>query len=168
MSKLENVMAGSRVYNYNKFEETDREPVGDELISMGVQSAVVTGIDGDFGHSTNICFFYSGNRRSFHKLSKQSKLKEGDKVNVKSICLITLSREGDKDSEVFDGEKLQYIYIRSTGCNIPVFLFLLGPESLLHSMISSYHLFNFPIYKMYARTLFIYRAHYTQLPRLIQ
>ena len=105
MKSVDEILQGSTVYNYNKYSEKDTKNVAAELKAYGVEKAEVTGTEGQNGYFKSLCLFLHGNRRTFVKLSKYSKLQEGDKVKLDSICLITLGREGDTDSEVFDGEK---------------------------------------------------------------
>ena len=60
----------------------------------------------DFDGSLQVKLYKKNGKVSFAPLSKLSELEEGDEINLKTLEIITLSREGDEDIFKVDGEAL--------------------------------------------------------------
>lgn len=73
-----------------------------------VKSAVVTESEQDWGISRSICLTMKDGRKKYLALSRSSMLKAGDEVDLDSIVVITLERDGDDPIYRADGEKLTF------------------------------------------------------------
>ena len=65
------------------------------------QVASATVVEGQYGLS--MCFVMKAGGKKFMPLSRDSQLEEGDSVDIKSVELITLERDGDEDIYRADG-----------------------------------------------------------------
>lgn len=65
------------------------------------QVASATVVEGQYGLS--MCFVMKAGGKKFMPLSRDSQLEEGDSVNIKSVEIITLERDGDEDIYRADG-----------------------------------------------------------------
>ena len=70
-----------------------------------IQSAEVVQKEQDWGMSTSICMFLKDGGCKYVALSNQSTLKPGDEVDVESLKIIELEREGETCFKG-DGDKL--------------------------------------------------------------
>lgn len=89
--------------------ETNRSLLS-ELDSDGfkqVKSAIVTEKECDWGISKSICLFIKTGGKKYISLSRTSKLKSGDKVDIHSIEVITLERQGNAPVFRCDGQKVK-------------------------------------------------------------
>lgn len=59
------------------------------------QVASATVVEGQYGLS--MCFVMKAGGKKFMPLSRDSQLEEGDSVDIKSVEIITLERDGDED-----------------------------------------------------------------------
>lgn len=88
-----------------KWQETNRENLNEIAGFNEIESAMVTEREMDWGISSSICLFMKGGGQKFIPLSKNSELKDGDNVDLDSIEVITLEREGDDPIFRADGDK---------------------------------------------------------------
>lgn len=90
------------------WEITDRELLKDldPQGFKGIESAVVTEKEQEWGISRSICLTMKAGGQKYLSLSKDSKLKNGDEVDLDSIEIITLEKDGDEPIYRADGEKL--------------------------------------------------------------
>jgi hypothetical protein len=65
------------------------------------QVASATVVEGQYGLS--MCFVMKAGGKKFMPLSRDSQLEEGDSVDIKSVEIITLERDGDEDIYRADG-----------------------------------------------------------------
>lgn len=80
------------------WSEASRDKLSKAEVAQ-VESAEV--VEGQYGLS--MCFIMKSGGRKFMPLSRDSQLEEGDKVNVQSIEIVTLERDGDDDIYRADG-----------------------------------------------------------------
>lgn len=80
------------------WSEASRDKLSKAEVAQ-VESAEV--VEGQYGLS--MCFIMKSGGRKFMPLSRDSQLEEGDKVNVQSIEIVTLGRDGDDDIYRADG-----------------------------------------------------------------
>lgn len=76
------------------WEETAREKLTEEDVKS-VKSAKVVTKEQEWGTSVSICLVMKDGGQKFVPLSRDSSLEEGDTVDVKSIEIITLERDGE-------------------------------------------------------------------------
>lgn len=74
------------------WNEADREKLSKAEVA---QVASATVVEGQYGLS--MCFVMKAGGKKFMPLSRDSKLEEGDSVDIKSVEIITLERDGDED-----------------------------------------------------------------------
>lgn len=91
-----------------KWAETGRELLSkvDPQGFKAIASAVVTEKEQEWGISRSICLTMKAGGQKYISLSKDSELQDGDEVNLKSIEVITLERDGDDPIFRADGEAL--------------------------------------------------------------
>lgn len=80
------------------WSEAGREKLSKTEVAQ-VESATV--VEGQYGLS--MCFVMKAGGKKFMPLSRDSQLEEGDSVDVKSVEIITLERDGDEDIYRADG-----------------------------------------------------------------
>lgn len=80
------------------WSEASRDKLSKAEVAQ-VESAEV--VEGQYGLS--MCFIMKSGGRKFMPLSRDSQLEGGDKVNVQSIEIVTLERDGDDDIYRADG-----------------------------------------------------------------
>lgn len=80
------------------WSEAGREKLSKAEVAQ-VESATV--VEGQYGLS--MCFVMKAGGKKFMPLSRDSQLEEGDSVDIKSVEIITLEREGDEDIYRADG-----------------------------------------------------------------
>lgn len=80
------------------WSEASRDKLSKAEVAQ-VESAEV--VEGQYGLS--MCFIMKSGGKKFMPLSRDSQLEEGDKVNVQSIEIVTLERDGDDDIYRADG-----------------------------------------------------------------
>lgn len=80
------------------WSEAGREHLSKAEVAQ-VESATV--VEGQYGLS--MCFVMKAGGKKFMPLSRDSQLEEGDSVDVKSVEIITLERDGDEDIYRADG-----------------------------------------------------------------
>lgn len=80
------------------WSETGREKLS-KAEQASVESAEV--VEGQYGLS--MCFVMKAGGKKFMPLSRDSQLEEGDSVNVKSVEIITLERDGESPIYRADG-----------------------------------------------------------------
>lgn len=80
------------------WSEAGREKLSKAEVAQ-VESATV--VEGQYGLS--MCFVMKAGGKKFMPLSRDSQLEEGDSVDVKSVEIITLERDGDEDIYRADG-----------------------------------------------------------------
>ena len=80
------------------WSEAGREHLSKAEVAQ-VESATV--VEGQYGLS--ICFVMKAGGKKFMPLSRDSHLEEGDSVDIKSVEIITLERDGDEDIYRADG-----------------------------------------------------------------
>lgn len=90
----------------SKWQETDRENLNALDGFEDIESAMVTEKEMDWGISTSICLFMKGGGQKFITLSRDSDLKDGDMVDLDSIEVIALERDGDDPIYRADGKKV--------------------------------------------------------------
>lgn len=80
-----------------KWAETGRELLSqlDPKGFRGIASATVTEKEQDWGISRSICLTMKAGGQKYIPLSKDSELQDGDEVDLQSIEIITLERDGD-------------------------------------------------------------------------
>lgn len=88
----------------NKWEEVSREMLSEDADFKTIEKAVVEDKEQDWGTSHSICLFMKGGGRKYLPLSRDSELIEGDDVELSSIEIIELERDGDTIYRA-DGEK---------------------------------------------------------------
>lgn len=71
-----------------------------------IQSAEVTSKEQEWGTSVSICMFLKGGGQKYVSLARDSNLEVGDKVDVDSIEILTLERDGEEAYKA-DGEVLK-------------------------------------------------------------
>ena len=85
-------------YTASKWEVVEREKLS-KLDAVGfeqISSAEVVEKEQDWGTSVSICMFLKdGKTRKYVPLSSESELEVGDKVDVKSIEILELERDGE-------------------------------------------------------------------------
>lgn len=91
-----------------KWAETERELLSKKDPSgfKAISSAVVTEKEQDWGISKSICLLMKGGGRKYLPLSKDSELEVDDLVNLKSLEIITLERDGSDPIYRADGEAI--------------------------------------------------------------
>lgn len=89
----------------SKWNETGRELLSeaDPVGFKSIESAEVTEKEQDWGISRAICLMMVGGGQKYIPLSRDSELETGDKVDVNSIEIITLERDGDNPIYRGDG-----------------------------------------------------------------
>ena len=75
-----------------KWQETKREPF-DKEDRESIEEAYV--VQGDYG--LNVCFIMKGGAYTYVPLSRDSKLRVNDHVDVNTAVVITLSKPGEND-----------------------------------------------------------------------
>lgn len=80
------------------WSEAGREKLSKDEVA---QVASATVVEGQYGLS--MCFVMKAGGKKFMPLSRDSQLEEGDSVNIKSVEIITLERDGDEDIYRADG-----------------------------------------------------------------
>lgn len=80
------------------WSEAGREKLSKAEVAQ-VESAKV--VEGQYGLS--MCFLMKAGGKKFMPLSRDSQLEEGDSVDIKSIDIITLEKDGDDDIYRADG-----------------------------------------------------------------
>lgn len=92
----------------NKWTETDRELLSkiDPSGFRAIASAVVTEKEQEWGISRSICLTMKAGGQKYLSLSRDSELQDGDEVDLKSIEVITLERDGDEPIYRVDGKKM--------------------------------------------------------------
>lgn len=80
------------------WSEAGREKLSKAEVAQ-VESAEV--VEGQYGLS--MCFLMKAGGKKFMPLSRDSKLEEGDSVDIKSVEIITLERDGDDNIYRADG-----------------------------------------------------------------
>ena len=80
------------------WSEAGREHLSKAEVAQ-VESATV--VEGQYGLS--MCFVMKAGGKKFMPLSRDSQLEEGDSVDIKSVEIITLERDGDEDIYRGDG-----------------------------------------------------------------
>ena len=80
------------------WREAGREKLSKAEVAQ-VESAEV--VEGQYGLS--MCFLMKAGGKKFMPLSRDSQLEEGDSVDIKSIDIITLEKDGDDDIYRADG-----------------------------------------------------------------
>lgn len=80
------------------WSEAGREKLSKAEVAQ-VESATV--VEGQYGLS--MCFVMKTGGKKFMPLSRDSQLEEGDSVDIKSVEIITLERDGDDDIYRADG-----------------------------------------------------------------
>lgn len=80
------------------WSEAGREKLSKAEVAQ-VESAEV--VEGQYGLS--MCFLMKAGGKKFMPLSRDSQLEEGDSVDIKSIDIITLEKDGDDDIYRADG-----------------------------------------------------------------
>lgn len=80
------------------WSEAGREKLSKAEVAQ-VESATV--VEGQYGLS--MCFVMKAGGKKFMPLSRDSQLEEGDSVDVKSVEIVTLERDGDEDIYRADG-----------------------------------------------------------------
>ena len=80
------------------WSEAGREKLSKAEVAQ-VESATV--VEGQYGLS--MCFVMKTGGKKFIPLSRDSQLEEGDSVDVKSVEIVTLERDGDEDIYRADG-----------------------------------------------------------------
>lgn len=80
------------------WSEAGREKLSKAEVAQ-VESATV--VEGQYGLS--MCFMMKTGGKKFMPLSRDSQLEEGDSVDVKSVEIVTLERDGDEDIYRADG-----------------------------------------------------------------
>jgi hypothetical protein len=80
------------------WSEAGREKLSKAEVAQ-VESATV--VEGQYGLS--MCFVMKTGGKKFMPLSRDSQLEEGDSVDVKSVEIVTLERDGDEDIYRADG-----------------------------------------------------------------
>ncbi len=80
------------------WSEAGREKLSKAEVAQ-VESAEV--VEGQYGLS--MCFLMKAGGKKFMPLSRDSQLEEGDSVDIKSVDIITLERDGDDDIYRADG-----------------------------------------------------------------
>ena len=80
------------------WSEADREHLSKAEVA---QVASATVVEGQYGLS--MCFVMKTGGKKFMPLSRDSQLEEGDSVDIKSVEIITLERDGDEDIYRADG-----------------------------------------------------------------
>ena len=80
------------------WNEARREKLSKAEVAQ-VESATV--VEGQYGLS--MCFVMKAGGKKFMPLSRDSQLEEGDSVDIKSVEIITLERDGDEDIYRADG-----------------------------------------------------------------
>ena len=87
--------------------------VGEQLLSKAdpvgfkqIKSAVVTEKQQEWGTSYAICLMMAGGTQKYIPLSRDSELGVGEEVNVKSLKIITLERDGEDPIYRADGSPL--------------------------------------------------------------
>lgn len=81
------------------WSETSREPLSKTEQAL-VESVEV--VEGNYGLS--MCFIMKAGGKKFMPLSRDSQLEEGDSVDIKSVEIITLERDGDEEIYRIDGK----------------------------------------------------------------
>lgn len=91
-----------------KWAETSRELLSkaDPSGFKAIASAVVTEKEQEWGISRSICLTMKAGGQKYLSLSRDSKLQDGDEVDLKSIEVITLERDGDEPIYRVNGEAL--------------------------------------------------------------
>lgn len=90
---------------YNKgWEEVSREMLSEDKDFKEIESATVVDKEQNWGTSHSICLFMKGGGKKYLPLSRDSELEDGDEVNLESIEIIELERDGDTIYRA-DGEK---------------------------------------------------------------
>lgn len=100
LSTLNTYAKGYEVKNREKLSEFDKDGFKD------VSSATVTSKEQEWGTSVAICLYMKSGGQKYIPLSKQSSLKVGDDVDIKSIEVLTLEREGEEPIYRADGETI--------------------------------------------------------------
>lgn len=80
------------------WNETSRDKLSKTEVAQ-VKSVEV--VEGQYGLS--ICFIMKTGGKKFMPLSRDSQLEEGDSVDIKSVEIITLERDGEDDIYRADG-----------------------------------------------------------------
>ena len=95
-------------YGVGKWEVTDRELLSkfDASGFKNIKKAEVTEKTQTWGTSVAVCLFMKDGGTKYIPLSTESTLEVGDEVNLKSIEVLTLSKDGEDDIYRADGEAL--------------------------------------------------------------
>lgn len=95
-------------YGGAKWEVTDKEFLSkfDKEGFKQIKSAEVTEKAQTWGTSIAVCLFMKDGTTKYVPLSTESNLEVGDEVDLKSIEILTLSRDGEDDIYRADGTAL--------------------------------------------------------------
>lgn len=88
------------------WEVTDRKKLS-ELDKAGfknIASAEVTSKEQEWGTSVSICLFMKSGGQKYISLSRDSDLEVGDEVDLKSIEILTLEKDGEDPIHKADGK----------------------------------------------------------------
>ena len=94
-------------YSSNSWAVTDEKKLSelDPDNFDSIESAEVVEKEQDWGMSTSICMYLNGGKtRKYLSLSNQSDLEVGDEVDLDSITVLKLEREGNDPIYRGDGE----------------------------------------------------------------
>lgn len=99
-------LSGLTSYGGSKWEVTDTELLSkfDKEGFKDIKSAKVTEKEQTWGTSVAVCLFMKDGTTKYIPLSTESNLEVDDEVDLKSIEIITLSRDGDDDIYRADGK----------------------------------------------------------------
>lgn len=100
LSTLNTYAKGYVETNREKLSKFDKEGFKD------VASATVTSKEQEWGTSVAICLYMKSGGQKYIALSKNSSLEVGDDVDIKSIEVLTLEREGEEPIYRADGETI--------------------------------------------------------------
>lgn len=95
-------------YGIGKWEVTDKELLSkfDKEGFKNIQKAEVTEKAQTWGTSVAVCLFMKNGGTKYIPLSTESSLEVGDEVDLKSIEVLTLSKDGEDDIYRADGKAL--------------------------------------------------------------
>lgn len=85
------------------WEEVEREGLSKEEIKA-ISKIEVVSRENDWGTSVSMCFHMLGGGKKYIPLHRDSDLEVGDEVDVKSVKIITLERDGDDPCYKADGK----------------------------------------------------------------
>lgn len=77
-----------------KWEKTDEWKLSKDEEFKNIQSASVVSREQDWGTSVSICLLMKGGGTKYIPLSRDSELSEGDNVDLNSITITELERDG--------------------------------------------------------------------------